>query len=474
LFLFNSWEKDRLIVKFRGGFNIPLSGKPDDKVSELPAPAVLRLPLSGIRFSFNEILVKDGDQVVAGQILARDADNHGVPLLASLDGKVSVSSDRGWIEISVDCAKSEDKTSESGKTDKASKSIFTIDSLVNLGVWSSFYLLDTASKGIPSPKVKPDSILVSPFRPGFFHPTAKAVLKDEMESFVDGLKGLNELFEGVEIIVVLPESKTSTFVVEVETSIKGCKGVKILKVPPRYPFGELLTTSEVLKLKKNSSSVVLGLYASGVIAVGKAKKNNIPHLNRVVSLAGPAVKEPSHYLVPMGYPLDELSKGRLNDGETRFVKGGVLSGTTISDLTLGLDLDTDGVTVLEEHTKRAFLSFLMPGFDRSSYVPSFLGNFIKPREGKGECLNTAVRGEVRPCVSCGYCEEVCPVGIMPYYLHRLLYQDELEQVEKAQIDKCTSCGICTYVCPSKIELSQQFKDGRKLIATELHGEEEEA
>ncbi len=90
-----------------------------------------------------------------------------------------------------------------------------------------------------------------------------------------------------------------------------------------------------------------------------------------------------------------------------------------------------------------------------------------------ENIKTGLRGEGRPCVACGFCEEVCPSGIMPHLIHKLLYQDELEEVEKYRIDLCVGCGLCSFVCPSKLELGKQFFDGRDLIREELHPQSNE-
>ena len=77
-----------------------------------------------------------------------------------------------------------------------------------------------------------------------------------------------------------------------------------------------------------------------------------------------------------------------------------------------------------------------------------------------------MRGEGRPCVSCNFCEEVCPAGIMPYLLHKYLYGDLIEEAEQARVDLCVQCGLCSFICPSKIELREQFIEAKALIAKE--------
>ena len=108
---------------------------------------------------------------------------------------------------------------------------------------------------------------------------------------------------------------------------------------------------------------------------------------------------------------------------------------------------------------------MRPGADRRSYSKCFLSAL---RGMLAERLTTALRGETRACVSCGFCEEVCPARIMPHLIHKCLYQDALEDAERLGVGRCTRCGLCAYVCPSKIGLRSQFIEGQETIRAELN------
>ena len=75
-------------MRFRGGYNISLQGRPDGAIKVMPEPDVLYLPLCSRRFAFNELNVKDGQNVNSGDVLAKDTDNYAVPLLASRAGTI--------------------------------------------------------------------------------------------------------------------------------------------------------------------------------------------------------------------------------------------------------------------------------------------------------------------------------------------------------------------------------------------------
>ena len=112
-----------------------------------------------------------------------------------------------------------------------------------------------------------------------------------------------------------------------------------------------------------------------------------------------------------------------------------------------------------------------PGLDRRSFSRNFL-SLLRPIFP--ERLTTALRGERRPCVTCGFCEDVCPAGLMPHLIHKHLYKDDIDGAERARVDLCVGCGLCTFVCPSKVELREQFATAKETIRQELRAVEEKA
>jgi len=148
----------------------------------------------------------------------------------------------------------------------------------------------------------------------------------------------------------------------------------------------------------------------------------------------------------------------------RLVNGGILTGVEISDKQMGIDTECSGLTVLEEPTVREMFGWLRPGGDRRSYSKCFTSTLQKTFE---ERLSTSLRGEQRPCVACGQCVTVCPVGIMPNAIYKYLFSDELEQAQRLRTDLCVECGLCSYVCPSKIDLSDELARAKVRIAEEL-------
>ncbi len=165
----------------------------------------------------------------------------------------------------------------------------------------------------------------------------------------------------------------------------------------------------------------------------------------------------------MGYPLSKVREFCGIQGANRVVSGGVFTGTRIGTEQLGIDSECNGITVIPEPEEREFLSFVRPCFAKRSYSRAF-ASAVLPRFF--ERFTTALRGENRACISCGYCSDVCPARIVPSAIHKLLYQDNLDEVESFLPGRCIGCGLCSYVCPSKIELASEIIRVRDKIRQE--------
>ena len=66
-----------------------------------------------------------------------------------------------------------------------------------------------------------------------------------------------------------------------------------------------------------------------------------------------------------------------------------------------------------------------------------------------------------PCINCGKCTSVCPVGILPVLIMKN-YEDS-KKVEDLKPEKCIECGLCSYVCPSKIEVREFVRIAKKKV-----------
>ena len=145
-----------------------------------------------------------------------------------------------------------------------------------------------------------------------------------------------------------------------------------------------------------------------------------------------------------------------------------MTGETVKENQGGIDVECEALTFVPEHTKREILAFAHPGITKHSYsntMFSALFPFFK------EKYTTGVRGELRPCLSCGFCESACPARIIPHLVNKYCKKDRLDEAMKIGLDLCVQCGLCSLVCPSKIENKQGIFEGQQKIKQKLLSKE---
>jgi len=329
------------------------------------------------------------------------------------------------------------------------------------------FMSDAHTQLLPDPFSTPRAVIVSTMHLEPFTVRGDVQLHKRLARFTRGLEQLQGLLEYQPIHLIVPDIK-SDFATKVRQALRGYAWVKLVQVPLRYPFDNFAILARALGLKADADNPVWALPTEGVLAIDRALTLAQPCTVRIISLSGPGVVSPLHLKAMAGYPLQEMLQGRLAGDSNRLIDGGILTGQTLDAKQMGLQSECNGLTVLPEQTDRELLGFVRPGWNRKSYSKCFLSSLRGSLPHRN--MTTGLRGEVRPCIGCGLCEKVCPVKIMPYLIHKLMYADELEQVEHAGLDLCVNCGLCSYVCPSKIELLGEILDAREAVQRELHGD----
>ncbi|MBM4091464.1 MAG: 4Fe-4S dicluster domain-containing protein [Planctomycetes bacterium] len=451
-----------MTIKLRGGYNIRMTGRPAGRVAALTDPAVLLLPQRSRRLRFNQVLVKNGQDVRCGDVLAVDSTHFDLPLLAPRDGTVRLRVHRGHIAIenpAVGPSRVAPVAADESSYDPRRKL------LVDLGAWS--FLFDAHTDAVPDPGQQAVAAIVATarFEP-YAGPRGDVQLAQSFEAFLRGLDLLATLVDGP-LYVAVPDVR-GELARRLRQAISGKPRIETVPIPRRYPMDHFNVLARALNLAPCRGRPVWGLRTEGILAIDQAFSHRAPIVERLIAVGGSGVVEPVHVRAPLGYPLDALLAGRVTDRPRRVIDGGILNGDAVDARQLGLGVEAAGLTVLPEPARRELFGFVRTGLDRISYSNCFL-SLLRPRYV--EPLTTALRGEHRPCIGCGFCEELCPAGIMPHWIHKLVYQNALEEIDRSGSDRCVACGLCSYVCPSKLDLRQEILDANAAIGRELRTEE---
>ena len=438
-------------TQLAGGYNVPVAGAPSAEVVTPELPDRLFVPLESRRFDFSELRVVEGQRVERGAALAVDPLRFSVPLLAPCAGTVRLSAAEGHVvleDLEVPAADAA-PAGPAQDADGAAAGL-TASRLVELGVWQFF---SDARSGAPvDPGASPDVVVVPVARLEPFAAGGEVLLAGGIDRFARGLTSLHGLFPEAAVCVVLPDTD-HPLAAEAKRAARECGCARLLSVPLRYPFDHPGLVARLSGLVGEPGREVWALSLQGLLALDEAAARSRPCTERVISVAGPAVSEPLHMRVMTGHPIDDVLDGRLRENAVRVVVGGLLTGRTLPEGRRGIDVECEGLTVLGELTERTFMAFARPGVRKRSYSRTFVGN-LSPELGVR--YDTGLAGELRPCIACGQCVDVCPARIMPNALHRALYAGDLERATDLRVDLCVECGLCSFVCPSKIDLREQF------------------
>jgi electron transport complex protein RnfC len=202
--------------------------------------------------------------------------------------------------------------------------------------------------------------------------------------------------------------------------------VEVRSLEAKYPQGaekmliEALLDREVPSggLPGNIGVVVQNV--GSVATLAEVFDTGLPLIERIVTVTGPGVRAPGNWIVPVGTKLVDLlaGSGGLTDDASEIVFGGPMMGIAVASLETPVLKGTSGVLVLSQDETGS----------RESY----------------------------PCIRCGRCLDACPVFLNPQRLGSLGLNERWPEMQEHHLMDCMLCGCCSYVCPSNIPLTQLF------------------
>jgi Na+-translocating ferredoxin:NAD+ oxidoreductase RnfC subunit len=161
---------------------------------------------------------------------------------------------------------------------------------------------------------------------------------------------------------------------------------------------------------------------------------------RLIPISGTGLNENRILKVKPGTPVETvLGKYIKTDIKYRVFFDGPLNGNEIEDLTQAIDWSVKNIVVMEEK-------------DYKTPFPYIRTNELR--------FTTSLRGELRRCVYCNFCDDICPVNLEPALYWHCYSRGEKQKARTYALEKCIECGLCSFICPSKLELLQVIRECR--------------
>jgi Na+-transporting NADH:ubiquinone oxidoreductase subunit A len=443
------------------GLDIPIEGAPDQ--TRIDDVGVGRVAVLGRNFYDlrARVQVEVGQPVRRGDLLVLDARHRGLRLVAPAGGTV-LAIHRGErrrllsvvIRIDHDADQTVKFASYTGRRVAELSDRDIRDLLLESGVWTGLRMRPFGR--VPAPEAVPASIFVTAMATDPLAPSIGAVLAGREEDLNRGLEVLARLTEGKVYVCTAPDSglaiRTDGQILHEEFQgphPAGLPGTHIHMLDPVGPGRE-----------------VWHLSVADVVAIGRLFASGELFVERVVSLAGPGVREPRLVRTRLGAALDPLVRDGLHPGEQRIIAGSPLSGQTAMGEASGfLGRYDQQITVLPEGGGAQQPAWMRLGFDVFTVTRAYMSAFTGRRSFR---FDTSAHAEKRAMIPLDAFEDVMPLDILPTPLLRALgardpvRSEALGCLELAEED----LALCSFVDPGKNDWGHALRRVLELIDKE--------
>lgn len=428
------------LLTFKGGVH-PNDGKSfakDKEIVELLPKGDLVYPLSQHIGAPASPVVKKGDHVLKGQMIAEAGGFVSAPIYASVSGTVkAIEPHVNPTGAKVNCIVIENDGQYEEVEYPPVKPLSELTKEEILNMIANAGIVGMGGAGFPtrvklSPK-EPDKIDYIIANCAECEPYITADYRRMMETpelLVEGMKVILKLFDNAKGIFGVEDNKPDC-IAKLKELVKDEPRMEVKTLMTKYPQGaerQLIyaTTGRAINstmLPADAGCVVDNVET--VISIYNAVVKGIPAMERVVTVSGDGVANPGNYKVLFGTNQRELveAAGGLKEGCEKVISGGPMMGFAMYTLDTPITKTSSSILCLSKDEVSA---------------------------------STATA-----CINCGRCVEACPSRIIPSRLADLAERHDEAGFVKMNGLECVECGSCSYVCPAKRHLKQAIGSMRK-------------
>lgn len=283
-------------------------------------------------------------------------------------------------------------------------------------------------------------------------PTAKAecviINAVECEPYITSdyrlmMEHADEILVGVEIL--MKGAKVNKAYIGIETNKPAAielmaqktannPNIEVVPLKQRYPQGGEKQLVDAVIGRQVPAPPAIPVNVGAIVqnvgtafAVYQAVMKRKPLFERYTTVTGKQIEKPGNFLVRMGTPFKDMIDlcGGMPEGDNKVLAGGPMMGKAVTSLDVTVCKGTNSITVLS-------------GDD-------------------------AVRKEPDPCIRCAKCVGVCPMGLEPFLLATASAKKMWDKAEAEMITSCIECGSCQFTCPSHRPILDNIRQGKATV-----------
>ena len=425
------------VFAFKGGVHPPdyKQFSKDKPIEVFPLPKKVLVPMAQHLGVPASPIVKKGDVVTVGQLIGELHGFVSANVHAPISGKVTALKDAqlasGLMAPGVEILSDELDTfsPELAPLENINKESI-VDAVKNAGIVGMGGATFPAHVKLQPPGDKKIELLIlnaaecEPFLTCDYR-----LMLEDSEKIIRGAEllmialGINKCIIGIE------DNKPDAAKI-LQKNIDNNENISVQLLKTHYPQGgekQLIYALTGKEIPTSGLPMDVGCVVHNVgtaAAVADAVEKGIPLIERVLTVSGDAVSNPSNFKVRIGTPVGELLKAAGIDEEksAKIVLGGPMTGMAQANLETSVTKGTSGV-----------LAFSKKWIDEK---------------------------QPDPCLRCGRCVDVCPVGLEPTTIETHVEKKDIEGLKKFHALDCIECGGCAYICPSRRSLVHTIRHGK--------------
>ena len=403
----------------------------------MPAPKTVYIPLSQHIGAPANPIIKKGDAVFVGTVIAEAGGFVSAPIHSSVSGTVADIKDltigngtlQKYVVIDSDGKMEKDPELKPFEIKDYSDIAEAAKQCGLVGLGGAGF--PTHVKLSPSKDAKIDTLIINAAECEPYITSDYRECVEGLNDVIDGVYLIKETL-GIEKVIIGVESnkpRAIELLMQVAADHRDSDdSVKIMKLPSKYPQGAekvIIYSATGRKLPAGKLPSDVGCIVMNVTSVATLYRfiqTGMPLVAKRITVDGTAVDEPKNLIVPIGTPIkDILEFANVNiENVDRILMGGPMMGNPV----------VSDQSVLEKRN-----------------------NAILAMRDKKPQPQTA-------CIRCGRCADACPMTLYPAMAETALRVGDTQKLGELNINYCMECGCCSYVCPAKRDLTQVMRTAK--------------
>lgn len=409
-------------------------------IERIPVPKQAIIPLGQNLGAPSKPVVKKGDKIKVGQLIAEASGFISTPIHSPVSGTVmkidsaidSTGFKRPGIFINVD-------------GDEWDENIDTSDTLIKDFEYSGEEIIEkikqaglvgmggatfpTYVKLMPPPGKKAEYLIINGVECEPYLTSDHRLMLEKGQEIIVGTKILMKALKVDKAIIGIENNKPDA-INHLSELIKNEDGLSVVPLKVQYPQGgekQLIKAAVNREVPSGKLPIEVGCVVQNVgtaFAVYEAVQKNKPLIDRIVTVTGKSVKKPSNFLARIGTPIQYLIDAAegLPEDTGKIINGGPMMGKAVTSLEVPVVKGSSGILIMKD--------------------------------------DESIRKTAGACIRCSKCTTVCPMGLEPYLLSKAAKLAKYDLAEKEMIMDCIECGSCQYTCPASIPLLDYLRLGK--------------